>query len=42
MLEARYSKEQWLNFELRCKGKNVKLVSVASKQDLGVILKGHR
>ena len=41
MLKDRYSNEQWLNFELRCKNKNVKLVVVATKQDLGVILNSH-
>ncbi|HMU87822.1 MAG TPA: hypothetical protein PKC11_09385 [Agitococcus sp.] len=41
MLKDRYSNEQWLNFELRCKNKNVKLVVVATKQYLGVILNGH-
>ncbi|MCP5175192.1 MAG: hypothetical protein H6996_08815 [Moraxellaceae bacterium] len=34
MLKAKYSNEQWLGFELRCKGKNVKLLTVGTKEDL--------
>ncbi|WP_297925341.1 hypothetical protein [uncultured Agitococcus sp.] len=34
MLKAKYSNEQWLSFELRCKGKNVKLLTVGTKEDL--------
>ena len=34
MLKAKYSNEQWLGFELRCKGKNVKLLTVGKKEDL--------
>ena len=34
MLKAKYSNEQWLSFKLRCKGKNVKLLTVGTKEDL--------